>query len=306
MKKLNYNDVKKYVESIGYNLIDKTYINARIKLVFTDHEGYFLSSSFDNLKHGYIPMRFHKNNPYTIKNIKLWLIINDKPFILLSDKYINSNELLKWKCLKPTCGDTFNLSWECVFSNVGCGVCHGKQVGLSNCFATRKSHLINEWHPTKNILTPYDITSDSREEIWFKCPECGNEWLTTAKSKNTKLCPDCNKSQGEKECKRFLDIRNLFYIPQKKFEGLIGTGGGLLSYDFYLPQYNLLIEYQGQFHDGTAFQQNKNDIEKQVEHDRRKKEYALRNGYDLLEIWYLNYDNIEEILDNYLSLKKVV
>jgi len=100
-------------------------------------------------------------------------------------------------------------------------------------------------------------------------------------------------------------IKNTYFIPQKTFKGLLGKGGKLLSYDFYLPKYNLLIEYQGQYHDGTAGNQTKKDFEKQVEHDRRKKEYAYEKEYNFLEIWYWDFDNIENILDKYLNQLEV-
>lgn len=45
-----------------------------------------------------------------------------------------------------------------------------------------------------------------------------------------------------------------------------------------------------------GFHKSKKDFEKQLEHDKRKKEYALLNGYNFLEIWYWDFDNIEEIL----------
>ena len=72
-------------------------------------------------------------------------------------------------------------------------------------------------------------------------------------------------------------------------------------YDFYLPEHNLLIEYQGQFHDGTAHQQSKKEFERQQEHDKRKREYAKDNNIKLLEIWYYDFDNIEEILNKELN-----
>ena len=43
---------------------------------------------------------------------------------------------------------------------------------------------------------------------------------------------------------------------------------------------------------------------KQQEHDRIKREYAENNGYKLLEIWYLDYNNIDEILNKYLNLEE--
>jgi len=71
-----------------------------------------------------------------------------------------------------------------------------------------------------------------------------------------------------------------------------------------LYERNLLIEYQGEFHDGNTRKQTKKDIARQQEHDRRKQEYAQRNEIKLLEIWYQDFDHIEEILkENILRLQ---
>lgn len=81
-------------------------------------------------------------------------------------------------------------------------------------------------------------------------------------------------------------------------------GYGKLSYDFWLINYNILIEYQGQFHDGGAGEYTKINLKKQQEHDRRKKEYAKNNNIELLEIWYWDFDKIEEILTNKILYKE--
>ena len=84
---------------------------------------------------------------------------------------------------------------------------------------------------------------------------------------------------------------------------MIGIGGKLLSYDFYLPEYNLLIEYQGEQHEKyiSGIHVSYNNFKKQLEHDRRKKEYARNHNIELLEIWYYDFDNIEKILKKQLS-----
>lgn len=38
---------------------------------------------------------------------------------------------------------------------------------------------------------------------------------------------------------------------QKEFDNLLGVKNGKLKFDFYLPTYNFLIEYQGEYHDGS-------------------------------------------------------
>lgn len=80
-----------------------------------------------------------------------------------------------------------------------------------------------------------------------------------------------------------------------------GVNNCMLSYDFYIKDFNLLIEYQGEFHDGTANQQTDSTFQKQQEHDRRKKQYAKDNGIELFEIWYWDFENIDEILEKQIA-----
>ena len=58
----------------------------------------------------------------------------------------------------------------------------------------------------------------------------------------------------------------------------------------------MLIECQGEFHDGTAYHQTQEGYLIQQEHDKRKQEYAKIHKIKLLEIWYWDYENINEIL----------
>ncbi len=371
MKKINYNCVKSFIESLGFNLLNKEYLKNDKPLIIYDKEGYYYKTTYSNLKTGRYPLKFIKSNPYVIQNIKLWCKINDKPFELLSDIYNNNSEKLKWKCLKDKCGDIFLCCWSSILNGGGCGVCHGKQVGISNCLATKNPELIKEWHPTKNNkLTPYNITYGSSKRVWWKCikghewevsvynrvhgyncpycsgqlpskeynllvhnPKLCNEWdyikndtnpenhtpysgkkvwwlckncnyswrASIAHRNNDRGCPLCNKSKGEKQIKNILNKYNIKFISQKTYDNLLGLRGGLLSYDFYLPNYNILIEYQGEFHDGKAKIQSQQSYQCQQEHDKRKKEYAKNNNIKLLEIWYYDFNKIEEILNQLLT-----
>jgi hypothetical protein len=35
--------------------------------------------------------------------------------------------------------------------------------------------LIEEWHPTRNSVTPHEVTSGSHKKAWWKCKH-GHEW----------------------------------------------------------------------------------------------------------------------------------
>lgn len=121
-------------------------------------------------------------------------------------------------------------------------------------------------------------------------------------------CPICNSSMGERRIINYLRENQIEYEPQKRFEGLVGVGNKKLSYDFYLPTYNTLIEYQGAQHDSlghfsSSLEDAEYNLERQKEHDKRKREYANMNGYNLLEIWYYKFNKIEDILDNMLTIQ---
>jgi len=44
------------------------------------------------------------------------------------------------------------------------------------------------------------------------------------------------------------------------------------------------------------------EFTKQLKHDQLKRDYALKHNINLLEIWYYDFDNIEEILNKELNL----
>ena len=79
--------------------------------------------------------------------------------------------------------------------------------------------------------------------------------------------------------------------------------GGSPRYDFYLPKYNRLIEFDGSQHyqDNIDFFRTK--VENQKERDKLKNEYALSHNIDLVRIPYWQQNNITlELLlgDKYL------
>lgn len=232
------------------------------------------------------------------------------------------------------CSFSFKMSPNGIYSlNTWCPECAKKIQGLNytkkmiekhGSFADRNPDMINRWS-SNNKETPYDVCACSSKKYLFIC-EIHGEFLKQLSeiTLNHGWCPECCKSKGEQVIEKYLlknnlikisqqkynslDIKaqsqnNLYYISQKKFKSLIGLGGGNLSYDFYIPKYNLLVEYQGEFHDGSARMQTKKDFITQQEHDRRKREYAKEHNIDLLEIWYWDYDNIEKILGKKLKIK---
>lgn len=97
-------------------------------------------------------------------------------------------------------------------------------------------------------------------------------------------CPKCNESHGEKAVREYLESLNLDYIAQYK----ITLSNNKIAYiDFYLPDYNMFIEYNGEQHYvpikhfGGQIRHNK-----QKERDILVREYCLSHLITLIEIPY--------------------
>jgi len=301
---------------LGYELINEEYIGIFSNLVLIDTVGYFYFTNYHNLKYGSIPERFVKGNPYTIQNIKLWCKLNNKSYKLLSDTYEGNNKNLKWKCLKEDCGEEFESNWNNILSGRGCGFCVGRQVGLSNCLATKNPELAKEWHPTKNgNLTPYDVTINTNKKVYWECLDCGCEWSAWIADRNKgNGCPECNKSKGEKRISKYLDKHNILYTPQYKFDDLKGnTNKKHLKFDFAIHNINseiiYLIEYDGEFHFKPArFSKDKKkmlDKLKKIQiYDIKKNLYCAKNDIQLIRIPYWEFNNIEKYLDYYFKFQR--
>jgi DNA-directed RNA polymerase subunit RPC12/RpoP len=201
------------------------------------------------------------------------------------------------------CGHEWDDTIQHRSRGVGCPYCSGKRVSEENCLAYNSPELVLEWDYDKNSdLTPYNITKSSNKSVWWVCKKCKHNWESIIGNRNRGVgCPKCSESKGEKVISNWLEDNLIHFRSQKEFDGLVGIGGGNLSYDFFLPNKNILIEYQGEFHDGSAGGYSLINLEKQQEHDKRKREYAESHNIYLLEIWHWDITNIEEILTRELT-----
>lgn len=162
---------------------------------------------------------------------------------------------------------------------------------------SRKKDMLNQKFGM--LLVIDEAPSDKKGNAMWKCQcDCGNFTEVASGdliSGNTRSC-GCNKfrSYGEQKIEQILKENNIEFKKQFTFADLVFDSGVKARYDFYLPKYNLLIEYDGIQHSvqGNGYFDNKNKIELTKEHDRIKNEYAIKNNIKLNRISYLDYDNI--------------
>lgn len=90
---------------------------------------------------------------------------------------------------------------------------------------------------------------DAHTKVCIICLKHGEFWQTPNNHLNGSGCPHCNsenKIKKEEEITNMLRERKINFLSQKTFEWLKYKKN--LYLDFYLPQYNCAIEYQGEQH----------------------------------------------------------
>ena len=237
---------------------------------------------------------WEKNNELGINPYMIYKSAKKKVYI----KCIKNNQHGSYKI---TC-DNFHFGRRCPY----CNPLASNKVHPLDSFGALYPEKAKYWSPN-NKKSPFEVTPKSSKKYKFICEKCGDEFERTLVNLNQSdtgvVCRECNSSQLEQSTKDILEKYNINYKTQVKYERLLGLKGGNLSYDFYLPQYNLLIECQGIQHESwQKTWMTKGKFERQLEHDKRKREYAKDHNIGLLEIWYYDIDDIEEILIKELNL----
>lgn len=295
-RRFDYEYVKELIENENYKLLSTEYKGCEEKILLRCPKGHEYEVAFSNFKQG-------NRCPYCNKGIRLDYeyvkeYITSFGYKLLSTEYINNHTKLLMECNN---NHKFEITYGDFQQGNRCPYCSHKsgKVYLYDSFGYNHFDKVCMNWSDKNKISPFEISCHNDRKCIFYCHECNTEFekSITKITDREQWCPNCKMSKGEKRIRYWLENNNINYIYEKMFNDLLGIGNGLLSYDFYLPDYNLLIEYQGEQHEhqcGIFGGEDKFKI--QQEHDRRKREYAERNNIKLLEIWYWDFDNIEEIL----------
>ena len=189
----------------------------------------------------------------------------------------------------------------------GCRQCkyesHSNEYKHSSDFVKETIESING-----NIwLNPDGYTGINDRNLRIKCGTCGKHEYTTSFGNyyyhDVIMCPHCSARQpsdGEKIIAEILDKYNIKYIPEMRFDDCRDKKP--LPFDFYLLDYNLIIEFDGPQHfeekDGWT------SLEITQRHDQIKNKYCETHGIDLLRIPYWEGHNIEEIILKKLTGKR--
>lgn len=197
-------------------------------------------------------------------------------------------------------GDRGDTQVKCLI----CGTLYTKKGGYfldkrkvsicKNCIPTQPNTLKEDFLLPEEYeyIEPY---CGMHNKVLIRHKKCGFIWKITPNNiKLGKGCPKCNKkvSKGEQKIIQWLKLNHINYITQYSLK----VEGHTLFVDFYLPNFNLYIEYNGEQHyfpikhfGGIS------KLQSQQVNDSLKRK-ALGNR--LLEIPYTYLENIEQVLES--------
>ena len=116
-------------------------------------------------------------------------------------------------------------------------------------------------------------------------------------------CPKCNASKGEIMVRNYLIKHEFEFEEQKRFNDCRNKRP--LPFDFYIPKYNLCIEFDGQLHYmSVKYFGGDEKLNERKNNDLIKNNYCKEKGINLLRIRY--DENVEEKLTEYFQEHEII
>ena len=189
--------------------------------------------------------------------------------------------ILCHKCghlFRPTLRQFFSFGQRCRVCNVGEPWTERRVLQLFD--SSSDKHLYK--------LLEYDEIKNKNSMLTLECQICLSIWRVSCINylgKNQTRCPTCKTSRGERTISEILSKNNVKFIAQYKPNGCKHTRQ--LSYDFFLEEQNILIEYHGAQHkEVTKFFGGQPALDRRIVNDKIKEDYAITNGYKFIIIWF--------------------
>ena len=239
-----------------------------------------------------------------------------EPYTYENLNYVNSKTDILITC--PEHG-VFSQSPNTHLRGLGCAKCSGIAKSNTDEFI-QKAKKVHDEKRVINGKEPYDYTEvkyvNGKTNVIIICHEKyknDEEHGPFLQRPNNHLsgdgCPTCNQLKGETDIKLILSKNNIEFTPQYQYEDCTSFKKSsknkickLLSFDFYLPKFKTLIEFDGFYHFNKKYGTN-NDFMSQVLNDREKNNYTKFNDIKLIRISYFDMKNLEEEIRNGLLSK---
>jgi very-short-patch-repair endonuclease len=188
-------------------------------------------------------------------------------------------------------------------SGQGCPKCGIKKRNIGNTLSTdnfiKKAKKV---HGNKYDYSNVDYTT-TNNYVNIICPEHGIFKQFPMNHLKGCGCPLCKESIGEKKIAEFLLVNSIKFEREKRFDNCKNIKK--LAFDFFLPDNNVLIEYDGIQHFlSFNYYGGENRLCRQQINDKIKNDFAILNNYHLLRIKFDKINEINKILETYEPISR--
>ena len=196
------------------------------------------------------------------------------------------------------CGHVWEASVNGRAGGRGCPYCSGNKVLAGfNDLEFLFPGLVSEWHPTLNGgLLPNQVVSKSSLKVWWQCSK-GHSWDAIVSNRTDKQsgCPDCfgSGSKMEEDLAVWLTsvIKEGMTVVRKN-RSVIKP----LELDFYIPEKNVAIEFNGLYWHSENAGKAKN-------YHRDKWLACKEQGIQLIQVWEDDWRNNRPLIERMLLHK---
>ena len=238
-------------------------------------------------------------NKKTIEEIQLELKSLTDDYLLVSKDYKNNHSELIF--YHKQCKREFSSTYTRFFKQGSrCKHCVRESRIIKKTTDEYKKEVYNIYKNEYTVLGEYTAKT---HKILMQHNTCGHTWEISPYQfiDRRDRCPACykipkNESKYVLMIKEILNENNISYITEKKLCKNPETNRFLLA-DFFIEDYNLVIEYDGKQHYKPMYNDIKK-LEKQKKRDLIKDKYLIKNNINILRIPYTvnTKENIKEII----------
>lgn len=292
--------LNKYGNKFDYSNVE--YVKSSIKInIRCKAHGIFSMTPNNHLRGQECPICWKESKKMTHEQF-LKLSTKTNKDIIIKSIYTNNETKMNFECVK--CQYKFTIYPWSFLSSTNCKNCYLKK--LSNIAIARgHSRLMNSndfLKKAKNVhgCDKYDYSltryKSSMDDVIIICKKHGEFNQRPNMHIIGQGCPHCNESKGEKQIVDILENNKIKFIRQYKFDDC--KHKYKLRFDFYLPELNICIEYDGEQHFKPVkyFGGSKAFLALKLRDDI-KNDFCKDNGIKLLRIPFF-----EKELKNYLKI----
>lgn len=304
--KLSTDEFIKRSKLANNNLYDysKTeYSNGRTKVVVTcPIHGDFLTSPANHMRGSGCPECFGTKKRTTQEFIDSARKVHGDRYDYSQANYTHSEKPIHIIC--PEHGSFNQIPANHLKGDI-CPKCAGNQKSNTQEFIS-KSRLI---HGDRYNYDKVDYTNN-KTPVVITCPKPNHGDFV--QKPNSHLsgsgCPFCSESRGEKYVSLILTELGVPFTRQAKFKDCVNYNIGKkcrrLPFDFYLPTYNSVIEFDGVQHfKEVGFWGGSKSLKSQQARDQIKNQYCQDKGIKMIRIPYtMERENIRPFITKHLGI----